>query len=251
MAAITVIQFKAQMDSIAAQKALRDAACTEAPGAATAGTVAKGASNNYDRIDAYSDDPDLQVQLLGPARQNFLIANADAQAGNWAKPLILAINQNVGGISNFITANSARIAPQAAKAYYACGFPTLSYLSVFSPTVDPMATFTVGGAFADGAQLDKTKYAPQMLTLYVDTVSGGGLTLAAGTYHVSCKKYDGTVEVKDVVVPMGTAAAAEFDVGIATDLYWDVTLIAVTDGTAGDVVKIRAKQERPTGTGAL
>ena len=243
MGVISTARLILLLDSVAAQKKLLDAACTEATGAADANTVAKGASNNWDRIDAYADDPDMQVELLGAARQNFLNANADSRSGeSWAKPLILAVNRNVSGISAFCVANAIRVAPQAKKVVEACGLPALSYLATFSPAVDPMGTYTVGGAFVDGTAIDKTRYAPQMLTLY--NATGAPTGVAAGTYSVTCKKYDGTTEVKAVVVPGGTLDAVEFDVGVAADKYWDVTLIAVAGGNAGDVVKIKAKVER-------
>ncbi len=240
MGEISTARFILQMDSIAAQKQILDVACTKAAGTPDADTAAKGASNNYDRIDAYTDHA-AELQLLGPAQSCLDIANADAQAGFQFRPLVLELNRNVSGIDRYCQVNAIRIAPAAKYAVEGCGFPTLSYLSVFSPTVDPIASYVIGGApYTHGTAMDVSKYAPQQLTLY--TV--GAVGIADATYHVTCKKADGTTQVKDVAVPNGTGGGVEFPIGAGSDKYYDVTLITVTGGTAADHVAVRANTER-------
>lgn len=242
MGAIPTATFLAIMDSIAAQKRKNDQGMSESS-PALANTVAFGAQANVDRIEALSDE-DAKAQLLSAAIVNRDQAFSDKASPGQMAPLIRALNANVGGIDTYASANNIRIAPQAKKVVEAILFP-LSATTTFSPEVDPMATFSVtapgAGTFTDGGAIDKTKYAPQQLTLYV---SGGPTGAAAATYTITLKKGSNANETRTVNVPGATPVNTEFSIGAASDKYDDVIAISVSGGNAGDQVKVKAKVER-------
>ena len=243
---IAIAAFKTITDSIAKQYQVLDAVF----GTGVEGNSASlGAQNNLDRV----------LALNVYETENALLAGAKATLDNvltipnismFYEKQIRDLNYHVSGINSYLTTNASRIAPECREIIiYTLGI-TLSALNVFSLaiTVNPgLGIFTQTGAgagiFIPGTGygigiLDITKYAPQQLTCHLQT----HWTVAADL-NFTCKKLDGTLEIKSIHIPVSTAGT-EINIGISSDKYYQCTAATCTGGQAGQICYVVVNRER-------
>ena len=214
---------------------------------------------NGTEVDTSSDAGKLNrnrvLALDDYEQENDLLASFEAALNRLEAPFtapalfqaaVRALQNHVGGIDPFLTAALVRVAPEFLTVYQGVTSIWLDPVNVFSPVVPSMATFVASapgaGTYAHVAAIDSSKYYSANLVL---EVTGGPTGIDAGTYAVTCKKWDDTTEIKSVVVPGGSLLGAQVDIGThPADRYKDITLIALTLGNAGDAVKVVSQLER-------
>lgn len=150
-------------------------------------------------------------------------------------------------IDTSLTTRTLKAHPSFATLYYIVFSRHLSPANVFAPVVEmgridrgaSTSTFTDGSAIPVVAANATPGYSLAQLEVYVPE----GYTIGAADYvlTVTGKKANDTTETKEVTVPALSAAGTAVDVGLATDVYKDVTAITATGGTSGDRVAVRSK----------
>ena len=98
-------------------------------------------------------------------------------------------------------------------------------------------------AYVVGVDIDKALYAPANLEVYVwDNVTIGGADVIL---TITCKKTDGSTDVRQVTVPQGSVDTYVADIGNGTtDKYIGIQTVAASGGTNADRVGFRSKQLR-------
>lgn len=208
------------------------------------GTIAKAAADNRDLLAAL-DDYTVQNDLtpifavraslirgtnLYPALQGAMLARAldkhYGEAGN-------------GSLNRFLANNDARVHPNLRL----IGMQFDSR-NVFSPVVvDPVAQYVGSGAgtgtYTAGSDISTVDFGPSKMEVVV-TLMGA----LARTLNLTMKKFDGSTEIKAVVVTGNAPLNTTFAIGGASDRYVGVTGITSIGGQANDSLRVRSIVER-------
>jgi hypothetical protein len=241
MSVISSVNFLVLADSIAWTQRLFLADCgtgTETDTSSEAGLL------NKNRVLALGDY-DQELELLAGFGNTYSALNYMAIGGAAFPPAIKALNAHVSGIDNFLTNNAVRVDPYFKGIFESIMGNTLSAANSFSPVVDPMATFVCSGpgagTYTHGTAIDSSKYYAANLTLVVMNAP----IISSGVVSITCKKWDGTTEIKTVNVTSGMPAGTTIDVGThPTDKYKDITNITLSGCDATDTIKIKSELER-------
>jgi hypothetical protein len=205
------------------------------------GTASLGAANVVALVDAL--EPEDEIIMLKPA---MIVAEKvkSTSIGDLIGSFFRALNIDTDGLDNFLTNNTCRVAPEVKILYEGEMGAPLNYSNVFSPEVDPMATLAIdaqgGETFVHVADIDITKYAPERLTLELTTNWAAG-----GTVRVTCWQYGGVWVNEDVVIPGSSESGEQFDVGIESSKYYEISAMTLYAGNQINAsCKILATRER-------
>lgn len=149
-----------------------------------------------------------------------------------------------GGIDATLSAKAIQVHPYAALVIAYNGGGAVSPANIFSLVTEMGHVDRAGGTwtFSHGTGIDRTRYAPAQLEVYIPTGYTSGP--ADDVLALTCLKADDTTQQKQVTVPANSPAGTRVDVGAGADRYVDATAISVTGGTDGDRVAVRSKQLR-------
>ena len=210
------------------------------------GTVAGAAASNRDVLAAL-DDATVQEDLTPVfARRAVLVRSAALLSLLQGAMLNRALDAHYGGqdagdLNRYLAAQNVRVHANLNRV----GFQ-IDAKNVFPPTVlDPVARYEGSGAgtgdFIAGSDIDTTKYGEAGLEVVVEVMGNAQRDIRA-----TLKKFDGTTETRDVVVPANTAANTVIPIGGGADRYIGVAGITTTNGsgTAADRLRVRSKVER-------
>lgn len=209
-----------------------------------ANTVAKGAANNVDTLEAIADSQVLAELLPAFTARATLVKAGVAERALIGAALQRALDQHYGladgSLNDFLKAQDARVHPLLRN----IGFQ-IDNANAFPPTaIDPVASFLVtgsgAGTFTAGSDVDTTFYGKAHMRVKATSVIGAASIAATCTM----KKADGSTEAKVVNIPNGTALNTEFDIGVAADRYIGCASISITGGTNGDAFKVISQVER-------
>lgn len=146
-----------------------------------------------------------------------------------------------GALNRFLTDNDLRVHPNLRK----MGIQ-IDSRNVFRDTaLDPVARYEGTGAgagvFLAGSDIDTAQFGEAGLEVVVEVMGAIGRTL-----RLTLKNYDGTTELRDVIVAGNAAANSVLPVGAGVDRYIGVADIVTTGGggTAADRFRVRSKIER-------
>jgi hypothetical protein len=210
------------------------------------GTVSFAAASNRDTLSAL-DDATVQTDLtpifalrarllrgssLYPSMQGGMIQRAlDKHYGA----------EGNGSLNEFLSNQDARVHPNLRL----IGMQ-IDQRNVFAPiAVDPAARYEGTGAgtgtFVAGFDIDTTQFGKAALEVYVEVMGASTRTI-----RISVKNFSGSIETRDVVVPLNSAAGTVIPVGAGADRFIGVTAITTIDGggTAADRLRVRSKVER-------
>lgn len=259
MSLITNNELQAIGDKLArwASEAVGDPLVNDAftAGFATAALdVLSGATsaNNLAKYVLATADVDVVADLLPAARNleeltptpptGFLVSVPEISA------MITALNAHVkrygaaASLDAYLTALNASTPTLRFHGLFKTYLGTISHGNTFIPVDLDIAQTTIltatTGTYLHLATIDKTKYAGAKLVAH----NVGALHSTTGI-SVTVKKYDGTTQVLTASIS-DTDAAHETDLSTTTQLFYDVTAIAVSGATADDVIKIVAKTDR-------
>jgi hypothetical protein len=169
---LSVANFKTIVDNIAYQIGLVKAAYGDV---ATPDTAMYGAKLNRDRIVAFSDpeDWDIEYDLLPGTIATIAAYGVTTEQASKHSTLISALGSHFGATSlaTWMADNSVRAHPNIKDVYSG-----LTANTTFCPTVITLATMGVtgdgAGTLVDGTDIDRTLYASAQLELYTQTAIG-------------------------------------------------------------------------------
>ena len=212
---------------------------------ATPGTCAYGAKLIRDRIVAFADplDWDIEADLLPPAISMVgkyeTVGEMSAKVGS----MIAAINNHCGGggLPTYLDTQQIRVHPNVRSVY-----SSLRYFNVFHPTAVDLASVEVTGAgvgtLTDEGSIDRNLFAGSQLEVVALTIIG-----AANITAITVSGTDedgGAVVLPGVTLPSGSAIGTTVAIGTIANRLVDVTGITFAGGTANDEFRIRTKVER-------
>ncbi len=257
MALISNTDLQAIVDKMArwAAESVGDAAFSNAFNAGMElanANVMSGSGSLFDYIFGTCTDGDVAADLLGAAR--------DLDESNPVPPTRFLFN--ISGVSAFLTSLNNHIkrynpTTTTLDAYLSelnASTPTLRVHQAFHDHLKAMtrknvfvgadtvlATFTTSGAatgtYAHVAALGSA-YAGSKLV-----VKNQGVVTTGATLSVTGKKLDATTQIITATIVTGTDNT-ETDLSLTTKLFYDVTNITISGGTASDVYEIVAKTDR-------
>lgn len=217
-----------------------------------AGAIVKG-------LVTATGDPAVIEDLQKAANSTALNLLADPHGYDRMAPILKNLSAHVNGISPYIESftgvDAFRACPEFNEIHRACLGVFITNLDVFSdaigeydgdddPIGDGMGSFLVSGpgagAFSDGLAIDDAKYAPGHLKVECMSIIGASSITATLTLI----DVDGEEQEEVVVITNGSLEGAQFDVGIATDKYYDLDDISITGGTAADKFRVILERER-------
>lgn len=196
-------------------------------------------------------DEDIEADLLPAARD--LDENNPTPADGFLLTItgisafITALNNHFKahgykGVDDYLTQQNAAAPTLRAHAFFKEYLKTISAKNSFIPADQDIATFAETGAtagtFGHLGGIDTTTAAGAKLVVHNVTA----LTSSA-VVSVTAKKLDGTTAILTATLSTHTINA-ETNLSDQTQLYTDVTAIAITTGTSGDQFKIVAKTDR-------
>lgn len=197
------------------------------------------------------NDEDIEADLLPSARdldeQHPTLADGVLLTITGVSALITALNNHYKrngykGLDDYLTIINTASPTLRAHGHFKKYLKTISAKNSFIPNDLDIATFTetsaTAGTFGHLNTIDTTKYAGAKLVVKNVTA----LTTSA-VVSVTAKKLDGTSAVLTATLSTHTINA-ETNLSDTTQLYTDVTAIAITTGTAADQFKIVAKTDR-------
>lgn len=197
------------------------------------------------------NDEDIEADLLPAARD--LDENSPSPADGFLltipemATMVKALDThfkryNFKGVDDYLTQQNAATPTLRAHGHFKQYLKTISAKNSFIPNDLDLATFTETGAaagtFGHLNAIATSKYAGAKLVVKNVTA----LTTSA-VVSVTAKKLDGTSASLTATLSTHTIGH-ETDLSDATQVYVDVTAIAITTGTNGDQFKIVAKTDR-------
>jgi len=208
-------------------------------------TTSDAGKLNRNRVLALNDF-DQENDLLAAFEATLTRLGAPFTAPGLFQAAVRALQNHVGGIDPFLTAAVVRVAPEFLTVYQGVTSIWLDPANVFSPVVPSMGTFVASapdtGIYAHVAAIDSSKYYAANLVV---EVTGAPTGIGAGTYSVTCKKWDDTTEIKTAVIPGGSIVGFQVDLGThPADRYKDITMITLAGGQAADAIKVTSQLER-------
>lgn len=204
-------------------------------------TIAGGSAVVRDAL-AEINDASVQVELTPVfARRTSLVLASVLYPAMQGAMLHRALDRHLGGLNEFLRTNDVRVHPNLRK----MGF-MIDTRNTFRPTaLEPVARYEGSGAgtgiFLAGSDIDTSEYGEAAMEVVVEAMGADARTL-----RLTMKKFDGTTESKDVVIPADTPVDAAFPVGAAGDRYIGVETVSTFGGggSAGDEFKVRSVVER-------
>lgn len=211
-----------------------------------AGTVSKAAADNRNTLaalDDYTVQRDLTPMFTTRAS---LIRGTNIYPTLQGHMLQRALDRHYGetyptGLNGFLKNQDARVHPNLRL----IGFQ-IDARNVFAPSVvDPVASYVGTGAgtgtYTAGANINTVEYGEAAMQVVVDAMGANARTL-----RLTMNNFDGSTELKDVVVGGGTAPGTVLAIGGAADRYIGVTNIETfgAGGLAGDSFHVRSTVER-------
>ena len=241
MAELSVANFKILTDKIAgAFNAWETYVGKATP---DSGSVAYKMNEGCTTILALSDRDQVR-ELLPGFDDSYNDGCAAASSQTLFEDAINAINEHVDGIDDFCDDNTARVAPEFARAANAVTSGMITHDNIFTPvcanimSVEVTATTTC--ATTAGTAIDTAAYSDYANLIVRATSSITSETTAILTCQVS----GGTTATKAVVLTVG-ASQRTFDIGTHdTDMYYGCIDCTVTGGTASDTFRVESERER-------
>jgi hypothetical protein len=199
------------------------------------------------------NDVDVEADLLPAARNlaenvpvppdGFLLGIPEITAMITA--LSTHIKRYAGGpttLDLYLTSLNVPTPTLRAHGHFAKYLKALTARNVFIPADLDIASFAVTaattGTFTHDAAISITQYGGAKLVAH----NVGALNSTTGI-SVTAKKFDGTTQVLTASIATLTDTH-ETDLSVTSQLFYDVTAIAVTGATNGDHIKIVAKTDR-------
>jgi hypothetical protein len=197
------------------------------------------------------NNEDIEADLLPAARDldetHPSLADGALLTITGVNAIITALNthykrNSYKGLDDYLSTINLATPTLRAHGHFKKYLKTLSAKNSFIPNDLDIAQLAMTGAAAGTyghlASIDTTKYAGAKLVVYNVTA----LTTSA-VVTVTAKKLDGTSVTLTATLSTHTIDH-ETNLSDTTQLYTDVSAIAITGGTAGDQIKIVAKTDR-------
>jgi len=206
------------------------------------------------------DDPDVEIPLLNTYytidTTCFNLSTAFRTGLTKMLQIVTAMETHftrvghTGGWDSYLSSVPMRVSDYFNQVYYSAKGQYLLANNVFSESDDTLGTWDYTTGFTDGIdygngswnnRANGSYFAPTQLKAVIDTGSTSCVSLIL---ELSVKDYQNLPTTIQTSAMSGTAGD-EFDIGISTDRFLDVTNITVVSGSSsGNRVVILNKKER-------
>jgi hypothetical protein len=222
--------------------------------APTSATIANGqnaASNSLEARIAALGSIIQEAALANPgiAAATGIIGYMDVTPANFYAiyaSLMLALDNLVVGVNNFLTLNSLQVHPEFANAFnYAASnavslglalspLTTISPTNIFVPASQTLASIAVTGvttgSLTAGTPINTSLYAPEQL--YITNILGSSSTGTATNFTITYTNAAGTTAIVSQALSGSLPAGA--NIAVTGAIGSAVSAISITSGAAGD-----------------